>query len=117
MRLHEPVDTDELERLKAMAVADVAVLIASTQKRLQVANDAAGVPLPAWRLARGLYDADKVRAGQRAAADRRVERRREAELRIRNRQDANPRSARSPHIRARVVSVTTEKNSCRKSNT
>jgi hypothetical protein len=96
MRLKEPVDAAKLEHLKQTTTADMALLITSAQRRLQDANDDHGVPLPAWRLDRGLYDSERVRAGQRAAAERQAARRAEAESRIRARQDANPHKRSQP---------------------
>jgi hypothetical protein len=89
-RLGEPVTPAELDAAKALTTPDMQRLNNDTMRRLQEHNDAHGVPVPAWRLDRGLYDAEVVREGQRAAAARQAERRAETRERIARRQRAEP---------------------------
>ena len=63
-RLGEPVTTGEIEELKQKSIFHMQQINVETMRRLQEKNDANGVRLPAWRLERGLYDADVLREGQ-----------------------------------------------------
>jgi hypothetical protein len=94
-RLGEPVTPAELETAKALTTADMQRLNNDTMRRLQEHNDTHGVPVPAWRLARGLYDPERVREGQRAAAARQAEGRAETRERVERRQAERPRRRRT----------------------
>src|SRR5690606_22319932 len=70
-----PVIPAELVAIRALSIADMQRLNSETMRRVQAHNDAHGVPVPEWRLARGLFDPEEIREGQRAAAARQAERR------------------------------------------
>lgn len=89
-RLGEPVTPLEIDNLKTLTTAEMAMHTSITMQRLQHDNDANGVPLPLWRLERGLYNPDDLRDGQRRAAARQADRRTEIEMRIRARQESTP---------------------------
>jgi len=93
-RLGEPVSDADIDAAKALTSADMQRLNAATMKRLQDRNDAFGIPVPDWRLARGLYDSELVREGQRAAAARQEAKRKETRERVQRRQAEHPRRER-----------------------
>lgn len=86
-RLGEPVTPGEIEELKQKTTSQMQQVNVETMRRLQEKNDANGVPLPTWRLERGLYDADFLREGQRRAAARQAEKWADVEARIQKRQE------------------------------
>jgi len=86
-RLGEPVAPGEIEELKQKSASQMQQVNVGTMRRLQEKNDANGVPVPTWRLERGLYDSDVLREGQHQAAVRQAEKRAEVEARIQKRQE------------------------------
>lgn len=81
---------DEIAALKALSTVAMKSRLTVAMRDLQTHNDAHGVPLPAWRRDRGLYDSEHLRDGQRAAAQRQAERRAEVQQRIAKRQESKP---------------------------
>jgi hypothetical protein len=90
-RLGYALTADEIEKLKTLTTSEMQEVNGDVMKSLQLKNDRNGVPLPAWRLERGLYDSQVLREGQRAAAARQAEHRAEVGARILDRQQAHPR--------------------------
>lgn len=89
-RLGESHSLEEMERLKTLSTSELNAIIRALMRELQDKNDDNGVPLPQWRLHRGLYDSEQLRAGQRAAAERQATKRAETAARISARQTARP---------------------------
>lgn len=85
-RLGTPATEENIEAHKLLTTEAMQQVNNDTMRTLQDRNDAHGVPLPAWRLKRGLYDSDTIREGQRAAAARQAARRAEIEAQILHRQ-------------------------------
>lgn len=92
-RLGNVVEPAVLDHAKSLTCEEMQLLNSQTMRELQEHNDAHGVPLPAWRRYRRLYDAEVLSEGQRAAAVRNAERRAEVQARIAARQAAQPRQA------------------------
>ncbi len=93
-RLGEPLSPGDMESTKALSTSEMQRLNGETMRRLQAHNDAHGVPLPAWRRDRGLYDVELLKEGHRAAVARQAERREHTQARIQKRQVENPRRGR-----------------------
>lgn len=89
-RLGTPVTDESIEAHKLLSTEAMQKVNNDIMRCLQDRNDAHGVPLPAWRLERGLYDSDTLREGQRAAAARQAARRAEIEAQILHRQQQRP---------------------------
>lgn len=88
--LGTPATEENIEAHKLLTTKAMQQVNADTMRTLQDHNDAHGVPLPAWRLNRGLYDSDMIQEGQRAAAARQAARRAEVETQILHRQQQRP---------------------------
>jgi len=88
--LGDPATEESIEAHKLLTTEAMQQVNNDTMRALQDRNDAHGVPLPAWRLERGLYDSDTIREGQRAAAARQAARRAEVEAQILHRQQHRP---------------------------
>lgn len=92
-RLGHSLNDEDIDCLKILTAAEMQQANNDMMQMLQNRNDDKGVPLPAWRLERGLYDSERLRAGQQAAAARQAAKRAETDRRIIDRQQTNPRRA------------------------